>query len=105
MTCPVNVPATRPLPVTFAGSTVSNATEGATPLDVEIESHDPPSDVVTTAFQLNVPPPALRISIGSEGGAVPLIAMEKESWPTTESNIAAVLGRTINVTGIVIPWL
>jgi hypothetical protein len=52
---------------------------GAVPLAAEMASQAPPSAVLKDAVQERVPAPALRISNGCAGGALPLVTIEKLS--------------------------
>src|SRR5450756_269145 len=77
---PLKVPATRPPPGRLAGFTLTVGVEGAVPLDAEMLSQAPPSDVAVVAVQSSVPVPALRMGRTWGGGGLPLVSMVKDSW-------------------------
>src|SRR5947208_2801638 len=74
--------------------------EGAVPLEAEEVSQLPPDAVLALTVQFNVPDPALRTWIACEV-KVPLVFMEKLSFPGRSSKNVAPEAATTRVTGMV----
>ena len=99
---PTKVPAINPWPGRFCFVTETLTSEGAVPLWTGTLSQLPPSAVLVSSVQLNVPVPAFRICTAWLGGAAPPVCIEKLICPGRLSKKAPAVGSaTVSVTGTV----